>query len=170
MSLKAFKARVLPASNKLYRFALSIIGDQEEAKDVVQEVMMKVWNKRDNMDQTINMEAWCMQITKNLCYDRLKSKAFQTSSSLPENWQLEDKSSTPERKAEMSDIMDQIHQFISNLPKKQKEVIHLRDVEGYSYNEIRVIMEIDINQVKVNLFRARKAIRESLSKINVYGI
>ena len=169
MSLEAFKLRVLPAKNKLYRFALRIIGDREEAKDIVQEVMIRVWNKRETMDQTINMEAWCMQITKNLCYDRVKSKAFQTRSSLPENWQLEDKSSTPEKRAVMKDIMNQIHQFINNLPDKQKEVIHLRDIEGYSYHEIGDIMAIDINQVKVNLFRARKAIRESLSKINVYG-
>jgi RNA polymerase sigma-70 factor (ECF subfamily) len=170
MSLEAFKVRVLPVKYKLYRFALRITGDQEEAKDIVQEVMIRVWNKRENMDQTTNMEAWCMQITKNLCYDRLKSKAFQTRSSLPEHWQVEDTASTPERKAEMSDIMNQIHRFISTLPDKQKEVIHLRDIEGYSYNEIGEIMGIDINQVKVNLFRARKTIRESLSKINVYGI
>ena len=44
MSLEAFKARVLPAKNKLYRFAFRIIGDQEEAKDIVQEVMIKVWD------------------------------------------------------------------------------------------------------------------------------
>ncbi len=170
MSLEAFKARVLPAKNKLYRFAFRIIGDQEEAKDIVQEVMIKVWDKRDNMHKTQNMEAWCMQITKNLCYDKLKSKAFQNSSSLPENWQLEDTSSTPEGSAEMNDIMNQVHGFISNLPNKQKQVIHLRDIEGYSYKEIGDIMEIDMSQVKVNLFRARKAVRESLLKINVYGI
>ena len=170
MSLEAFKTRVLPAKNKLYRFALRLLGDQEEAKDIVQEVMIRVWNKRDSLHMYQNMEAWCMQITKNLCYDKLKSKAHQTRVVLPDNWQIEDNNTTPEKKAEIGDIMNQIHRFICTLPDKQKQVMQLRDIEGYSYKEIGEALEIDINQVKVNLFRARKAIRESLININAYGI
>jgi RNA polymerase sigma-70 factor (ECF subfamily) len=66
--------------------------------------------------------------------------------------------------------MQRIKEFISSLPDKQRQVIHLRDVEGYSYNEICEILEIDMNQVKVNLFRARTAVREKLIKINAYGL
>jgi RNA polymerase sigma-70 factor (ECF subfamily) len=147
-----------------------LVGDREEAKDIVQEVMIRVWNKRDQMDSWNNTEAWCMQITRNLCYDKLKSKSFQTRAEMPEYWQVEDLTTTPERKAEISDTMNQIHRFIGNLPEKQKQVIQLRDIEGYSYKEIGKTLEIDINQVKVNLFRARKAIRESLVNINAYGL
>jgi RNA polymerase sigma-70 factor (ECF subfamily) len=56
------------------------------------------------------------------------------------------------------------------LPDKQRQVMHLRDVEGYSYNEICDILDIDMNQVKVNLFRARNAVREKLTKANAYGL
>ena len=66
--------------------------------------------------------------------------------------------------------MERISQLIAGLPEKQRQIIHLRDVEGYSYNEICDIMEIDMNQVKVNLFRARNAVREKLMKINAYGL
>jgi RNA polymerase sigma factor (sigma-70 family) len=66
--------------------------------------------------------------------------------------------------------MQHISELIAGLPEKQRQVMHLRDIEGYSYNEICEIMEIDLNQVKVNLFRARNAVREKLTKINAYGL
>lgn len=170
MSLEAFKTRVLPAKNKLYRFALRIIGDSEEAKDIVQEVFIKVWTRRESMHTLNNVEAWCMQITKNLCYDRLKSKAYQSNVSVPDNWHPEDSRVTPDREAERSDIMKQIHQCIGELPDKQRNVMLLRDIEGYSYKEIGDILKIDLNQVKVNLFRARQTVKESMVNINAYGL
>ena len=66
--------------------------------------------------------------------------------------------------------MKQIHQFISALPDKQKLVIQLRDIEGFSYKEISDALQLNLNQVKVNLFRARKAVRENLININAYGL
>ena len=170
MSVETFESRVLPAKNKLYRFALRIMGDQEEAKDIVQEVMIKVWNRRETIDSLNNMEAWCMQITKNMCFDKIKSKAYQTNVQIPENWELTDNRETPDSTTEKGDIMRQIHQFINRLPDKQKLVMQLRDIEGLSYKEISDVMSIDLNQVKVNLFRARKSVRENLVNINAYGL
>ncbi len=77
---------------------------------------------------------------------------------------------TPHEKTEIHESMEQVSQLIASLPEKQRQVIHLRDVEGYSYNEICDILELDMNQVKVNLFRARNAVREKLLKINAYGL
>jgi RNA polymerase sigma-70 factor (ECF subfamily) len=77
---------------------------------------------------------------------------------------------TPHEKTEIHESMQQVSQLIASLPEKQRQVIHLRDVEGYSYNEICEILELDMNQVKVNLFRARNAVREKLLKINAYGL
>ena len=59
---------------------------------------------------------------------------------------------------------------MQGLPEKQRQVMHLRDIEGYSYQEICEILEIDMSQVKVNLFRARNSVRERLQKINAYGL
>lgn len=170
MSLETFKSRVLPAKNKLYRFALRILGDHEEANDIVQEVMIKVWNRRDSIETLHNTEAWCMQITKNLCYDKIKSKAYQTNVAIPENWEISDSRDTPANHTERNDAMKQIHQFINQLPDKQKLVMQLRDIEGLSYKEISEALEIDLNQVKVNLFRARKTVRENLVNMNAYGL
>ncbi len=171
MSLEAFKTRVLPVKDKLYRFAFKMLGDSEEAHDTVQEVMIKVWNKRDEMAQLENMEAWCMRITRNLSLDKLKSKKRKMTDSLDDSFEISQGDDlTPYRTVEMDDTMKNIGLMIAALPAKQKQIIQLRDVEGYSYKEIGDIMEIDMNQVKVNLFRARQAVKESILNINSYGL
>jgi RNA polymerase sigma-70 factor (ECF subfamily) len=170
MNLEAFQTRVLPVKNKLYRFAIRFLGNEEEAKDVVQEVLIKVWNGREQMDQVQNWEAWCMRITRNLSLDRLRSLNRKQTQPIEESFDVRQEALTPHESTEALESMQKINQLISALPEKQRQVIHLRDVEGYSYNEICDILELDMNQVKVNLFRARNAVREKLMKINAYGL
>jgi len=170
MNIEAFQNRVLPAKNKLFRFALRFLGNEEEAKDVVQEVFIKVWNGRDQMSEVQNWEAWCMRITKNLSLDRIRSSARKATNPLEDGFNVRHESLSPHESTEMQESMSRIGQLIAALPEKQRQVIHLRDVEGYSYNEICEILDLDMNQVKVNLFRARNAVREKLMKINAYGL
>ena len=170
MNLETFQNRVLPAKNKLFRFALRMLGDEDDAKDIVQEVFIRVWNGRDQMDQIQNMEAWCMRITKNLSLDKLRAVQRKGTQSLENSFNVQHTDRTPDVKTEMGESMQHVSQFIAALPEKQRQIIHLRDVEGYTYNEICDILEIDMNQVKVNLFRARNAVREKLIKMNAYGL
>jgi RNA polymerase sigma factor (sigma-70 family) len=170
MDLEAFQNRVLPAKNKLFRFALRMLGNHDDAQDVVQEVFIRVWNGREQMDQIQNMEAWCMRITKNLSLDRLRSIQRKGTDSLEKSYDVQHADGTPDIKTELGESMQHVSQLIAALPEKQRQVIHLRDVEGYTYNEICDILELDMNQVKVNLFRARNAVREKLMKINAYGL
>lgn len=170
MNLEAFQNRVLPAQNKLFRFALRMLGNEAEAQDVVQEVFIRVWKGRNEMDQIQNMEAWCMRITKNLSLDRLRSIKRKGTYQLEEGFEVQHADVTPDVKTELSESMQNVSHFIAALPEKQRQIIHLRDVEGYTYNEICEILELDMNQVKVNLFRARNAIRDKLMKINAYGL
>jgi RNA polymerase sigma factor (sigma-70 family) len=170
MNLEAFQNRVLPVKNKLFRFALKFLGNEEEAKDIVQEVFIRVWNGREQMDEVQNWEAWCMRITKNLSLDRIRSITRKQTQPIEESYHVKLESLSPHESTEVQENMKRITQFIAALPEKQRQIIHLRDVEGYSYNEICEIMELDMNQVKVNLFRARNAVREKLMKINAYGL
>jgi RNA polymerase sigma-70 factor (ECF subfamily) len=170
MNLEAFQNRVLPAKNKLFRFALKFLGNEEEAKDVVQEVFIRVWNGRDQMDQVQNWEAWCMRITRNLSLDRIRTITRKQTQPIEESFNVRNEGLTPHESTEADESMKQISEMISTLPEKQRQIIHLRDVEGYSYNEICEILELDMSQVKVNLFRARNAVREKLMKINAYGL
>jgi len=169
MSLEAFKSRVLPAKDKMYRFACRLLKDEDEAKDIVQEAMIRVWKKREDMHTYLNMEAWCMRIVRNLSLDRLKSKQYNTNR-LEEGFDLISAGVNPAQRTEIDNTMENIHNFITKLPEKQKQIIQLRDIEGFSYNEIGEILNLDANNVKVNLFRARKSVRENLLNINAYGL
>jgi RNA polymerase sigma factor (sigma-70 family) len=170
MNLEAFQTRVLPAKNKLFRFAFKMLANEDEAKDVVQEVFIKVWNGREQMEQVQNWEAWCMRITKNLSLDRIRAQQRKATDPMKEGFDVKDETLSPHEATEISESMTRINQMIATLPEKQRQIIHLRDVEGYSYNEICDILELDMNQVKVNLFRARNTVREKLIKINAYGL
>ncbi|HMJ70068.1 MAG TPA: sigma-70 family RNA polymerase sigma factor [Cyclobacteriaceae bacterium] len=165
-----FESRVLPVKNKLFRFAFRLLGSSEEAKDVVQEVFIKVWNGRDQIASIDNMEAWCMRITRNLSLDKIRARQRKATDSIEDSFDIQQDTHTPYEAAENKESMQRISQLIASLPEKQRQVMHLRDVEGYSYNEICEILELDMNQVKVSLFRARNAVREKFIKINAYGL
>ncbi len=169
MNLEEFETRVLPAKNKLYRFAFRLLGSSDEAKDIVQETMIKVWNGRD-LAEVQNMEAWCMRITKNLSLDKLRSQQRRATDSMEVGFEVRQEGLSPHDKAEIEESMKQIDEWMTKLPDKQRQVMHLRDIEGHSYNEICEILELDMNQVKINLFRARHAVREKLIKLNAYGL
>lgn len=137
---------------------------------MVQEVFIRVWNGREQMDEVQNWEAWCMRITRNLSLDRIRSLNRKSAQPLEQAFEVQHTEPTPYENTELQESMQSISTLIASLPEKQRQVIHLRDVEGYSYNEICEILEIDMNQVKVSLFRARNAVREKLMKINAYGL
>jgi RNA polymerase sigma factor (sigma-70 family) len=170
MTVEAFQNQVLPVKNKLFRFALKFLGSEEEAKDVVQEVFIRIWNNREQMVEIQNMEAWCMRITRNLSLDRIRSINRKSTQPIEESFNVHVGGLSPHESTEADESMQKISQFIAELPDKQRQIIHLRDVEGYSYNEICEILELDMSQVKVYLFRARNAVKEKLLKINAYGL
>jgi RNA polymerase sigma-70 factor (ECF subfamily) len=167
--LETFKNMVLPTKNKLFRFALRILESHEEAEDVVQDVMIKMWDKRADLSKYQNIEAWCMRLTKNLSLDKLKSKHRQTHIQQVEI-DVASFSLNPDKELELNDTCSHIEKMMNELPEKQKMVMQLRDIEGYSYQEIADVMEISMSQVKVNLFRARDKVRQQLTKTNNYGI
>ena len=169
MFLELFKSKLLPAQNKLYRFAYFFLKDQEEASDVVQEVLLKAWDRRESWHTVHNLEAWCMTLTRNLALDRLRATSRNNHSLEAAMW-LTANGESPLEATERSDSFAYIAQLVAKLPEKQQEVLRLRDMEGFTYDEISEIMEIDLSQVKVNLHRARKFLKENLLKINEYGL
>lgn len=168
MNLETFKAFIKNNQNKLYRFALSITKDPATAQDVVQEVFIKIWNQIQKVEIE-NPVAWAVRLTRNLSIDktRLKSRSFD---SLGIVNGMQNQSSDPMQQAVEKDAVNKIHQFIEELPAKQRNIIHLREIEEMTYDEISEVLEVPIEQVKVYLYRARKVIRQKYLKINAYGI
>jgi len=143
-----------------------MLSDHEEAQDTVQEVFLRLWSKREKLDEYRSIEAFAMIITKNLCLDKLKSSRSR-------NIELKDQletpgSITPYDHTEKTDMKNKAINIINTLPEQQKMVIQMRDVEGLDYDEIAEVMEMSLNNVRVNLSRARKKVRDILIKAQNY--
>ena len=164
MQAKELSKMVIPFQDKLYRFALSIVGNTFEAEDIVQEVLIKVWKKKDDFIKLDNKEAWCMTVTRNLAIDKTRSRKYQTED-ISGHYSISDNASNPAQLAEFNDTMSIIKGYMEQLPEAQKEVIHLRDIEGFTYNEISEITGMPIERVKVNLHRARKTLRSKIENL-----
>ncbi len=163
MSVDYFQKHILPIKDKLYRFAHRILKNAMEAEDVVQEVLLKIWQKRESWHEIQNIEALVMKMTKNLALDKLKSKHFQTNG-LPDHTDWRYEAAQPDEITEGSDLIGLIRQMMNDLPEKHRLVMQLRDIEGLSYEEISEVLEMPMSQLKINLFRARQSIREHLIK------
>lgn len=165
MKTISFQSDILPLKNELYRMALRITMNAADAEDVVQETMMKVWNRRDQWDQIESIEAFCLTICRNVSLDKVRRMDNQTQS-LDAAYDPKDQgvASNPEEQAIQSDRVRLVRQMINQLPEKQRSCMQLRDMEGKSYKDIATILDITEEQVKVNIFRARQTIREKFKR------
>jgi len=169
MTMKDFTRQVTPIKNRLFRFAMRMMDNATEAEDVVQEVLIKLWNGRGELSNIKNLEAWSIRLTRNLSVDKMRSKHAKTAD-LDEQFDAVSDAQNPAQYAESKDTLQQIHQLIQSLPEKQRLVLQLRDIEELSYKEIMEILDLSMNQVKVNLFRGRQRLKAAILKTEDYGL
>ena len=162
-----FQNTILPLKDKLFRFALRILNNADEAEDIVQDAMLKFWNKRNEWIKIDNMEGYCFQTVKNLIWDRIQSKDYQNKSFDMQIYERYDEYN-PFSKMVEDEQKKLIRDLISTLPDSQRAAMQLRDIEGLSYLEIANIMEVPESQVKNHLFRGRQKIKQLFDKIYNY--
>ena len=155
-------SEVMKYKDKLYRFALKMLGNEFDAEDVVQEVLVKVWQKSDQLELIDNKQAWCMTVTRNLSIDKIRGRKSTNASAIEDYHYLTDTKPTPDIQTEDKESLSIVMKTLNSLPVNQKEIIHLRDIEGYTYKEIAEITGYSEEQVKVNLFRARQKLKHEL--------
>ncbi len=165
----SFRNDILPLKDKLFRLALRITLDRAEAEDVVQDTMIRVWNKRDEWQQFESVEAYCLIVAKNLAIDRSQKKDAQHVELSPEMAEEADTSGPYDRLVN-NERMKIIHRLIDELPEKQRLIMQLRDIEGESYKDIAKVLQLTEEQVKVNLFRARQKVKQRYIEIDEYGL
>lgn len=166
MTEEEFKIEVIPFTRKLYPMMKFILKDQEEARDALQEMMYKLWRSRNELAKWKNPQAYIVTMAKNYCYDLLKKKK---PSRIEDNvsgsfLHLEDGISDHELKEKY----EQVRLIIDSLPEKHRQVIRLRDVDGFEFEEIKVLTGLEISNIRVILSRARQKVKEELKKIYDY--
>ena len=173
MKTISFQNDILPLKDMLFRLALRITMSREDAEDVVQETMIRCWNKRDSWQDIDSIPAFATTICRNLALDCTKKAGRNNRSlnTLPSASQLGSTATVPEasaslisnedphRKAVNSDRMAQLESIINTLPENQKLCLQLRDFEEKNYKEIAELLQMTEQQVKTNIFRARQTIK-----------
>jgi RNA polymerase sigma-70 factor (ECF subfamily) len=161
MDLQQFEIKILPLKNKIYRLAKALLNNANDAEDAVQDIYLKLWSVRSELDKADNVTALTFQIARNHCIDKLRaSNKMQFNDLNDENLANEP---SPYEQTEQRDLVNIVKRLIDTLPEQQRIVIHLRDVEGMELSEIATITGMTENAVKVYLSRARQRIRESFS-------
>lgn len=138
----SFRNDILPLKDKLYRLALRITFDSAEAEDIVQDTMIRVWNRRDEWSQFDSIEAYCLTVARNLAIDRSQKQEAQNMELTPETQEMPD-ALTPDKKYEQDEQLKLVHRLINELPERQRTIVQLRDIEGKSYKEIADVLTTD---------------------------
>ncbi len=144
--------------------AFRLMGNREEAEDVVQEVYLKLWNMRLKLQKYDSIEALAFRMTRNLCLDQLRRRKVHLEAMQKEGKQNIALDADPHRLLEAEDNKRLICKMLSELPEPQRSLVHLRHIEGKEYEEMAAMLNMKVNAIRVSISRARKQMREMLEK------
>lgn len=144
--------------DRMYRFARSILGNGPEAEDATHDTIERLWRRRSELALCRSVEAFALTALRNGCIDRLRGRRTITEEprdTLPSGQDAVERWSSREL----------IRTAMAQLPLKQREVLHLKEIEGYATNEIAELLGVEENQVRTILSRGRKALREEVERL-----
>lgn len=161
-----FDTKILCLRDAMYRLARSLLGEESEAQDAVQDILEKMWRDRDKVDGYTNLKGFVLVSVRNNCLDRIRKRKTRRSVDLDHSRQLSGKDN---RNYDNEDLVRIAKRSMNELPEKQRSVMHFRDIEGLELEEIAAIMDMDPGAVRSNLSRARKKVRDEIKKVLEYG-
>lgn len=164
--LSSFRAVVEEYQGYAFAIAFRTVGDEEDAKDIVQESFIRVWNNFTKYNSTVKFTTWLYTIVTNLCYDKLRSRKRKQAVIVNEA-DISMISSiiifeNPEKLLANKELASIIEQLTEELPPKQKMIFILRDLQGLHIQEVCDIIHLSKSSVKTNLVYARKYLRQKL--------
>ena len=167
MSASEFKKKFLPLSRRMFWTAWQFTGNAQEAEDLVQEVFLKLWQKRELLGDIKNSEAYCTTLIKNLYLNQIRRKRIPITAELSDELKI-----AAENESDIEEILErkeeslQVKCLIEQLPEQQRKIITLHDMEEMSNEEIQQHTGLQPTNIRVILSRARKTIRDKLIKGN----
>ena len=147
----------------VYALAMSVLGERHGAEDIMQEVFLKLWYMRGELDYYNNVMALSVQITKHLCLNRMKVRE-RTEGEAGEQFFICD-ASTPYTQLEQKDSLEHVMRLINKLPGLQQTILRMKHVDGFEVEEIAGLTGSTPEAVRMNLSRARKRVREQFFKM-----
>ena len=160
MTEKEFKHRIMPLADPVYAYAVNMLGNPDDAADITQDVMLRLWETRRKLQDMDSPKAWALRMTRNLCLDHLKRRrpVCDEEALLNHGGYADDLQQQIERK----DMAEIVRRIIDTLPDNQREVLLLREVEELEYDEIAHITGLGLNNIRTLLSRGRAKVKEAL--------
>jgi RNA polymerase sigma factor (sigma-70 family) len=162
-----------PLEPKLFGFAFRMLRQEDEVKDAMQELMLRMWKKRKQLNKNDNISAYCFKALNNICIDTLRHNGRFVQENSHEDFEAA--LSSPRKRGlnepvsqDHTELISQIQSAVTKLPTKQRTIIELHDFQEFSHKEIAEMLDMEINAVRTNLSRARAAIKAQFRKEEIY--
>ena len=165
MSQQLYKEQILPIRSQLYNVAMRMLGDEQDAEDAVQEILLKLWYSVDSLGNYNNVAAFATTVLKNHCLDKFKLRKHNESIDILTH--NESTTENPYLLLERKSTDELIKAIVNNLPELQRIILRMKDIEDYDMDEIAEITGSKIDAVRMNLSRARKKVRDEFLRITV---
>jgi len=166
MNKNDFKVTVFSLSERLFPLVVRLLGDKTKAQDAIQEIMIKLWEKRKQLENHPNIKGFVFLTARNYCLDILRKKRVLVNDGEFHLSLLKD--TKEQTQLESKQLNEIIIEILKKIPKQQREIFIMRDIDGYDFTEIAAILEIKIAHARVVLSRARKKISIALEKTYNY--
>jgi len=169
--IEAFEQLIEDYQKRVFNIALRMIGNYDDANELAQEVFIRIFKSIKDFKEESSLSTWIYRITTNVCLDEIRKRKNKNVVSLDEEVkleegdlqrQVEDTRPTPDVIAEKNEVRKLVKDAIMSLPEEQRTVIILRDIQGFSYEEIAKIMKCPEGTVKSRINRSRQILRDRL--------
>lgn len=168
MTTKEFQAAVLEHKDRVYRYARHIVGDAEDAQDIAQESLVKLWQHVGRVDAGPACKSWLLRTAHNLGIDRLRRRSVRSEvAAAGAALDPSDGRPGPERLAESSQAAGRLVRALAGLSDRERAVVLLREVEGMAYDEIARTLDLNMGTLKATLHRTREKLRRELLRAEV---
>ncbi|MBR3286138.1 MAG: sigma-70 family RNA polymerase sigma factor [Bacteroidales bacterium] len=159
MTYEQFCDIYLPLTDGFYRVAYYILESEQDARDAVQDLFIKLWNSRDTLDSVHNPMGYGIRLLKNLCIDRIRKESRLARADLSEEIPADDTADGPQAAKEQA---ERLMRAVRKLPERQRAVLEMKLLRGMSNEQISKETGMSNLAVRVMISRARTKIKEAL--------
>ena len=163
----SFNALMGMHERRMYAVALRMCGNAEDAQDCLQEAMLRVYRAISGFKGQSSFSTWVYRVTMNTCLDELRKRKNRPSASLDglvdAGWSPADSGESPEGHAMRTELRQSLQKFMGELPEDMRAAVVLRDIQGYSYEEISRILDANVGTIKSRISRGREKLREKIT-------
>ncbi len=157
---EAFRKLVEHYEERVYWVAYGNVGNEEVARDIVQEAFVRVYRSLDTFDLDRNFYTWLCTIVKNLCIDWLRKNGRYSKCSIDDIANPEDERRHPDQDAHNRELQEEVHRVLEELPEKYRVVLTLRDIEGMDCKDIAEVIDCKPGTTRWRVHRARELFKE----------